>query len=82
MARSNIRIALCLRTNVQDWDQEALWRTYTSLTDVESVFRSLKSELGLRPIFHRTQGRSEPRRVWRRPFCLSHAAMSDCSSMA
>ena len=24
----------------------------------------------------------EPRRVWRRPFCLSHAAMSDCSSMA
>ena len=26
--------------------------------------------------------RLEPRRVWRRPFCLSHAAMSDCSSMA
>ena len=26
--------------------------------------------------------RCEPRRVWRRPFCLSHAAMSDCSSMA
>ena len=25
---------------------------------------------------------TEPRRVWRRPFCLSHAAMSDCSSMA
>ena len=49
----------CLRTNVQDWDQEALWRTYTSLTDVESVFRSLKSELGLRPIFHRTQGRCD-----------------------
>ena len=24
----------------------------------------------------------EPRRVCRRPFCLSHAAMSDCSSMA
>ena len=45
----------CLRTNVEDWDEETLWRTYTSLTDVESVFRSLKSELGLRPIFHRTQ---------------------------
>ena len=25
---------------------------------------------------------TEPLRVWRRPFCLSHAAMSDCSSMA
>ena len=24
----------------------------------------------------------EPHRVCRRPFCLSHAAMSDCSSMA
>ena len=49
----------CLRTNVQDWDEETLWRTYTSLTDVEAVFRSLKSELVLRPIFHRTQGRSD-----------------------
>jgi transposase len=29
-----------------------MWRTYIQLTDVESVFRSLKSELGLRPVFH------------------------------
>ena len=49
----------CLRTNVEDWDEEVLWRTYTSLTDVEAVFRSLKSELGLRPIFHQTQSRSD-----------------------
>ena len=48
-----------LRTNVEDWDEEALWRTYTSLTDVEAVFRTLKSELGLRPIFHQTQSRSD-----------------------
>ncbi|SEH05820.1 Uncharacterised protein [Candidatus Venteria ishoeyi] len=27
------------------------------LTDLESVFRSLKSELGLRPIYHRTEER-------------------------
>ena len=27
------------------------------LTDLESVFRSLKSELGLRPVFHSTQNR-------------------------
>jgi hypothetical protein len=26
---------------------------YTMLTDLEAVFRSLKSELGLRPIYHR-----------------------------
>ena len=49
----------CLRTNMAEWDEEALWRSYTALTDVEAVFRSLKSELGLRPIFHRTQKRSD-----------------------
>lgn len=49
----------CLRTNLLDWDPEALWRTYTMLTDLEAVFRSLKSELGLRPIYHRTQHRSD-----------------------
>ena len=49
----------CLRTNVEDRDEEMLWRTYTALTDVEAVFRSLKSELGLRPHFHQTQRRSD-----------------------
>ena len=33
-------------------DEETLWRTYTMLTDLEAVFRSLKSELGMRPVFH------------------------------
>jgi transposase len=47
----------CLRTNQTDWDSERLWRTYTLLTDLEAVFRSLKSELGLRPVFHHTEGR-------------------------
>ena len=49
----------CLRTNVADWDDAALWRTYTTLTDLEAVFRSLKSELGLRPIHHRKPVRAE-----------------------
>ncbi len=47
----------CLRTNLTDWNEETLWRTYTLLTDLESVFRSLKSELGLRPIYHRKEER-------------------------
>ncbi len=42
----------CLRSNQTDWDEETLWRTYITLTDLEAVFRSLKSELGLRPIYH------------------------------
>lgn len=47
----------CLRTNQNDWDEVTLWRTYTMLTDLEAVFRSLKSELGLRPIYHRLENR-------------------------
>jgi len=35
----------------------APWQTYTMLTEVEAVFRSLKSELGLRPIFHQQTDR-------------------------
>jgi transposase len=49
----------CLRTNELDWDETALWRTYTMLTDLEAVFRTLKSELGLRPIFHQKDRRTE-----------------------
>ncbi len=49
----------CLRSNELTWDAEKLWRTYTMLTDLESVFRSLKSELGLRPVFHSKENRSD-----------------------
>lgn len=41
-----------LRSNDLKLSAEQMWRTYIQLTDVESVFRSLKSELGLRPVFH------------------------------
>lgn len=49
----------CLRSNETAWTPEQLWRTYVTLTDLEAVFRSLKSELGLRPIFHRKEARSD-----------------------
>jgi len=49
----------CLRSNETSWTSEQLWRTYVTLTDLEAVFRSLKSELGLRPIFHHKEGRSD-----------------------
>ncbi len=47
----------CLRTNNTTMDNKTLWKTYTTLTDLESVFRTLKTELGLRPIFHKTSTR-------------------------
>lgn len=49
----------CLRTNLADWDEATLWKTYTMLTELESVFRSLKSELGLRPNYHQKEVRIE-----------------------
>jgi transposase len=49
----------CLRTNELTWDEKILWQTYTMLTDLEAVFRSLKSELGLRPIYHHKEDRAE-----------------------
>ena len=52
----------CLRTHERSWDAEQLWRTYVTLTDLEAVFRSLKSELGLRPVYHRTEGRVDGHR--------------------
>lgn len=49
----------CLRSNELRWDEPTLWRTYMMLTDLEAVFRSLKSELGLHPVFHHTEDRTE-----------------------
>ena len=49
----------CLRSNELAWDEAKLWGTYMMLTDLESVFRSLKSELGLRPVFHSKEDRSD-----------------------
>ena len=47
----------CLRTSQTGWDESRLWKTYTMLTDLEAVFRSLKSELGLRPVHHQIADR-------------------------
>jgi hypothetical protein len=46
-----------LRSNDTTLEGEALWRTYVQLTELEAVFRSLKSELGLRPIHHQLDHR-------------------------
>ena len=49
----------CLRSNETTWDAAKLWHTYMMLTDLEAVFRGLKSELGLRPVFHQKDDRTE-----------------------
>jgi transposase len=46
-----------LRTNIENWTGEDLWRAYIGLTDVEAAFRTHKQDLGLRPIWHQREDR-------------------------
>jgi transposase len=55
--KSSLHGVYCLRSNNTTMDERTLWKTYTTLTDLEAVFKSLKSELGLRPIYHQKQSR-------------------------
>lgn len=51
--------AYLLRTNLTEHSPQALWKMYVQLTEVESVFRALKSEMAIRPIWHWTGPRVE-----------------------
>lgn len=55
----NFSGSYCLKTSRQDLDETELWNLYTTLTLVESAFRSLKSELAFRPVFHRKEYRAD-----------------------
>ena len=48
-----------LRTNLIENDPAKLWEQYIQLTEVESAFRALKSEIKLHPINHRIEPRVE-----------------------
>ena len=47
----------CLRSNIVNWSESELWHTYVMLTDLEATFRSMKTELGLRPVYHQKEQR-------------------------
>jgi transposase len=48
-----------LKTDRQDLTADEIWRTYILLTRVESAFRSMKSPLSERPIFHHLKNRTQ-----------------------
>ena len=48
-----------LRTNTKDYSDDELWHLYICLTTAESGFRALKSDLGLRPVFHQKENRCD-----------------------
>jgi hypothetical protein len=63
--RDALRLAACrdgaylLRTNLEGSDPAKLWCQYIQLTEVEAIFRALKSDLAIRPIWHFTPKRVE-----------------------
>ncbi len=48
-----------LRSNLTAEDPAVLWTRYVQLTQIEAVFRSLKSELRIRPIYHQLEHRAD-----------------------
>jgi transposase len=49
--------AYLLRTNCEETDPVQLWRWYIQLVQAEAAFRTAKSDLGLRPIYHQKTDR-------------------------
>jgi transposase len=44
-----------IRTSITADDEELLWKTYRVAGEIESIFRTLKSDLNCRPIFHQKE---------------------------
>jgi transposase len=51
--------AYVMETPHTDLEAEQIWKLYMTLTQVEAAFRSLKTDLGTRPIFHQSAERTE-----------------------
>jgi len=48
-----------LRSSRKDLDEHKIWHLYMTLTQVEAGFRVLKSDLGLRPVYHHREDRCD-----------------------
>jgi len=48
-----------LRSNMTADDPKILWERYVQLTEIEAVFKALKSDLAVRPIHHQLEHRVE-----------------------
>ena len=49
--------AYVLRSNIDDWTDEQLWKAYIQLTQAEAAFRVQKDQLNVRPIWHQRADR-------------------------
>lgn len=42
-----------IRTTLQDEQEKMIWEIYNTLTEIEATFRTLKTDLELRPVYHK-----------------------------
>lgn len=49
--------AYVLRSNIDEWTDEQLWRAYIQLAQAEAAFRIQKDQLNVRPIWHQREDR-------------------------
>lgn len=49
--------AYVLRSNIDDWSDQQLWKAYIQLTQAEAAFRIEKDQLKVRPIWHQREDR-------------------------
>lgn len=42
-----------IRTSLSEKKENAIWTIYNTLTEIEATFRTLKTDLALRPVFHK-----------------------------
>jgi transposase len=57
--KERVHGAYLLRTNCTETDPAQLWKWYIQLSQAEAAFRTSKSDLGLRPIYHQKTERVE-----------------------
>ena len=69
--------AYLLRTNCTETDPVKLWRWYMQLTQAEAAFRTAKSDIGLRPIYHQKTNRVEAHML----VCFLSLALWRCLEM-
>lgn len=83
--------AYLLRTNCTEQDPRKLWRWYIQLTEVEDAFRTSKSDLGLRPVYHQREDRVQAHilvcflalAMWRSlERWMDTASLGDCARQA
>jgi len=58
-ARNVLTGCYVIETTHTELAAEEIWQLYMTLTNVEGAFRSLKTDLGLRPVYHQNAARTQ-----------------------